>query len=303
MAERNPRLAQESHQVDTQECGDHVYLPPVGFGRDPVDFNADLNDIDGCYVFQNIIENGLAFAVGVRNGDILFGINGTNIEGRGIEYVLDLLRTNHGYQVPQLLLAVQRNSKIAGEPPRFIWVIFKTVFQVGDPTVEVIQTLETDTTNMPFFVIQPTFSWLGPPVDPVNVYTEGEHPLYLCVKDDKIAFANYSPNSALFLYKYSGGNPGKGNAVAYSLQSLTTPPLEHSTPAGTTEDTLKALNFPSYMTGGKGIPKDPRLWYNKTYKSAFSLESVMAEGMYLGMGETGEAMLSKKKTEMKVNIS
>ncbi|XP_022102420.1 uncharacterized protein LOC110985596 [Acanthaster planci] len=304
MATGEPISAHETHR-HSHEGGGHIFLPPAGFGGDPVDFNADLNDIDGRYVFQNVTENGLAYAAGFRNGDVLFGINGTTIEGRGIEYVLDLLRTNHGYQVPQLLLAVQRNSEIAGEFPEFIWVIFKVVFQLGGPTVEVIQTLVNDTAKMPFIDVGPSFSWLGPPVDKVDIYIGGDPPLYLSVADDKMVFAKYGPSSAFYMYKYVGGKAAEGNVVAYSLQSLKPPDLQpkRNTPARSAENTVEVLDFPSWMIDSKDIKEASRLWYEKIYETGFSLESAQAEGMYLGMSETGGAMLSKEKTELKVNIS
>ena len=43
-----------------------MFLPSPGVGGEPLDFNADLTDEDGRYVFQNVTEKGLAYAAGFR---------------------------------------------------------------------------------------------------------------------------------------------------------------------------------------------------------------------------------------------
>ncbi|XP_038067653.1 uncharacterized protein LOC119737400 isoform X1 [Patiria miniata] len=300
------RSAQETHQANAPEFGGPMFLPNFkAVGGKLVDFDADLNDIDGQYVLQNVAKDGLAYSAGFRTGDKLFQINGTNIEGFGIEFILDLLRTFHGYQVPQLMLAVERKPEIAGEPSLFIWVIFKVVWQDGIPKIEVIQTLENDTDEMPFIVLGPSFAWRGPPVVAYDIYIDGKQQLYLSIQKDKVVFTTYSKQSIFHGYSYYGGQPRSGNVLAYSLQPLkpNKKQPESTTPVGTAGNTVSAMDFPKYMLNKKDIPTDPRFWYQKHYQNGFSLESVVAKGMYLAMAPNGEAMLSTKQTELKVNKS
>ncbi|XP_038067657.1 uncharacterized protein LOC119737400 isoform X4 [Patiria miniata] len=304
-AAREPRSAQGTSQADASEFSDHVFLNnfKVVDGA-VVDFHADLNDKDGQYVFQNVAEDGLAYSAGFRTGDRLFQINGTNIEGFGIEFILDLLRTFHGYQVPQLLLAVERKPEIVAEPSVFLWVIFKVIWQDDIPKIEVIQTHKTDSEEMPYFDLL-TYSWAGPPVNAYDIYIDGTTQLYLSIKGDNIVFDTYNPKSMFRGYSYFGGQPKNGNVLAYSLQSLqpvNKTPRPGTTLAGTADNTVSVTDFPEFMLGDE-ITEDPRLWYQKHYKNGFSFESTVAKGMYLAMAPNGVAMLSENQTELKVNRS
>ncbi|XP_022098364.1 uncharacterized protein LOC110983422 [Acanthaster planci] len=288
----------------TPESPDEVYLPNPESPGNVVDFGIKLQVIDGEFALNDIVENGLAQAAGIENGDVLVDINGANIEACSAQYILDILRTK---VKPKLLLAVKRTSddgKVV-----FVWSFFEVVIQGNHPAVNVIQLTKTEENVMPWIDIKQSavsgFDWLGPPVLQCDLFiNEDNEQLYLSIVDSVVEFvATYNKSqSAFYRYVYAGsGEPGNGTVIVYSLQEPEKPVAPSTTLAAEatkSDPKLGVTDFPESMLRD-GVPLDPRFWYEQLQGDEVTLQSVQQSGWYLSKSSSSNvADLSQKSMEM-----
>ncbi|XP_038046770.1 uncharacterized protein LOC119720977 [Patiria miniata] len=282
--------------------GGQVYLPHPNKPGEAVDFGVRHDDIDGKFVLSETVGNSLARDAGIHDGDVLVGINGTNIEGCQVQYLLDLLRED---VKPKLLLTVKR--QLDEDKHVFVWTYFEVVVEnENQPEVRILYLTQTAEDVMPWInpgPLETGYSWLGVPSPAYNIYLRGNPALYLSIDDGKVEFSStYNNSTSLFyFYIYVGpGPPDDGIKVAYSLQQFgnavtpsTTPAAEVIQPGA--DPTLDAMDFP-YSMLGNDVPLNPRFWYLKMNVSGTgenSLQSIEQTGWYLAKStSSNDATLS-----------
>ncbi|XP_038045599.1 uncharacterized protein LOC119720121 [Patiria miniata] len=282
--------------------GGEVYLPYPHKPGEAVDFGVRLDDIDGKFVLSETVENSLARNAGIYDGDVLVDINGTNIEGYQVQYLLDLLREK---VKPKLLLTVKR--QLDEDNHEFVWTYFEVVVEnENQPEVRILYLTQTAEDVMPWInpgPLETGYSWLGVPSPAYNIYLRGNPALYLSIDDGKVEFSStYNNRTSLFyFYIYVGpGPPDDGLVVAYSLQEFEQPVTASTTPAAEVvqsgaDPTLDAMDFPDSLLGND-VPLDPRFWYLKMNVSGTgenSLQSIEQTGWYLAKStSSNDATLS-----------
>ncbi|XP_038068394.1 uncharacterized protein LOC119737842 isoform X2 [Patiria miniata] len=304
-----------SGQVKKSEIVDgEVYLPHQHKPDEAVHFGVRLDDVDGQHVLSETVENSLARDAGIHDGDVLVDINGTNIEGRQVQYLLDLLREEVKHR---LLLTVKR--QLDEDKHVFVWTYFKVVVKENQPEVNILYLTQTDEDVMPWINVDPSqpaeYEWVGPPIGSYDIYIDETTSHYLSLSNNNnrgtVEFVSkHNPLTCTF-YKYifvGPGEPENGIVVVYSLQkyeqsvtvdALTTPEAKANSDA---DPTIGVTDFPLPKTGTT-IPVDPRFWYQKENadNGLFSLQSVEQNGWYVSKSTSGDdATLSKTAQYFKI---
>ncbi|XP_033634719.1 uncharacterized protein LOC117295996 isoform X3 [Asterias rubens] len=109
------------------------------------------------------------------------------------------------------------------------------------------------------------------------------------------------PKGKFFQYSYTDPGTGTcGNVVAYSLDDSFRRDVQSSPATFKNLKRMTVLDFPKYMTG-KHIPPNARFFYKLVSQGGFSLQSMIAPGMYLGIGPDDEAILKRTPTSLLIS--
>ncbi|XP_022096795.1 uncharacterized protein LOC110982587 [Acanthaster planci] len=300
-APNDPQSAQQEMKQQEGSSGTKVLEEeirlqnPSGSG-DAVHFQAWIGHTVGPYTLTNVTANGLASMAGLRRGDQLIGMNGQNIEKYSLEHVLYLLCEDIE---TKLLLELKRTD---GGITKYVWSFFELSIREGNPVIQVIQLLETHIDAIPTEILDAAISWIGAPVNAVEIYLPDEN-LYLGIDDEKLSFMKHDKDKCTFYrYNYEGGDSSQGNIVAYTQQNFKPPPTDiKNTPAttnGTSAPELFVEDFPSSMVTQLSFPPDPRLWYEKIDttgdQEGRTLQSMTQQEWYLARDPANNAAILSK---------
>ncbi|XP_071792998.1 uncharacterized protein [Asterias amurensis] len=300
----NQRPEMATNHLENNGDGRKVFLHnPEDTETYGVHFEVNLHQEDGRFVFKDFLEGGLAYKTGFRSGDVLVSANSIDIDNVDL---MQLLKELHDYEEFKHIIGVER--KLDDGKTTFIWVIFKITTKDGVLDVAVLETLENDRNEMPAVMLFPSttlYDFIRVSTEPYNIYIEEDQaPVkYLTITGNKqLVFQEYNDSSKFFQYTYAdpSKHPTEGAVVAYSLYDSFKECVK-SSPATAKSSKLDTtvMNFPEYMTKDN-IPPNPRFWYAFIYGGGISLQSMIAPGMYLGIGPGDKAILKTTKTSLRI---
>ncbi|XP_033634398.1 uncharacterized protein LOC117295764 [Asterias rubens] len=293
-----------NHPENISDEGRKVFLHnPDDKETDGVYFGVNLQQQDGRFVFKDFVKGRLAYKTGFRSGDMLVSANSIDI---GKVDLMQLLKELLDYKEFNYIIGIER--KLDDGTNTFIWKIFKITTKDGVPDVAVLETLENDTDLMPdasFTPSTPTYDFIRVTGQSYNIYIEdGQAPTkYLTINGNKqLVFQDYNESSKFFRYSYTDPavDPKKGAVMALSLYDSWQQGVSSSPATSKNLKDTKVLQFPQYMTGNN-IPPDAHFWYTLIVKGAFTMQSMIAPGKYLGIGSGDKAILTTTATTLLIS--
>ncbi|XP_071793318.1 uncharacterized protein [Asterias amurensis] len=302
--ERNTDPKMATSQPENNGDGRKVFLHnPEDTETHGVHFGVELHQEDGRFVFKDFLEGGLAYKTGFQSGDVLVSANSIDIDNVDL---IQLLKELLDYKEFKHIIGVERKLD-DGEKTKFIWKIFKIFPKDGVLDVAVLESLENESNEMPpalLFPSTPIYDFIRVSTATYNIYIGGDKgpPRYLTVRNRQLIFQDYNENSKFFQYSYTDPGRGpRGNVVAYSLYDSFRRDVQSSPATFKNLKGMTVLDFPKFMTG-KYIPPNARFFYRLVSQGGFSLESMIAPGMYLGIGPGDKAILKRTPTSLLISL-